>query len=75
MFSFFPDDIIRTYNDVDGGMDLSRLDKRFLLKRCKGENHHGKNCPAKVPIRSLVEHKTTSVEQVRHCVSRIELQT
>ena len=55
-------------------MDLRGRDKHFLLKRCKGKNHYGKNCPTKVRIRSLVEHKTASVEQVRHCVSRIELQ-
>ena len=74
MFSFFPDDITRTFNNVDDGMDLRGLDMRFLLKRCKGKNHHGKNFLAKARIQSLVEHKTTSMEQVRHCVSRIQLQ-
>ena len=74
MFSFFPDDITRTYNNIDDGMDLRGLDKRFLLKRCKGKNHHRKDCPAKVRIRSLVEQNTTSVERVRHCISRIQLQ-
>ena len=100
MFRFFPDEITRTYNDVGDGMDLKGLDMRFLLGCCKGENHHGKNCCAKVRIyrdvdsqtlgsilgwgslifriykyvRSLMEHKTTSVEQVRHCVSGIQLQ-
>ena len=74
MFRFLPDGITTMHNNVGDGMDLKGLDKRFLLKCCEGENHHGKNCFAKVRIRSLVEHKTTSVEQVRHCVSRIQLQ-
>ena len=71
-FRFFPDEIIRTCNNVEEGMDLTKNDKHFLLKPCGGGNHYGINCFATVRIRSLEKCKTSSVKQVRIIFSPIK---